>query len=72
VNIDRHKQRRDQAKASLDTPGGAAQIPAGDGMEVDDGSKYDEPVAAAFLAAAVQGIYTILKLLIATRDNIFS
>ena len=41
-------------------------------MVVDDSSENDETVAAAFLAAAVQGIYTILKLLIATRDNIFS
>ena len=56
--IDEKQRIRDQTKASLDTPGGATQIPAGDGMEVDDGSGDDdeplEPVAASSLLVAGQ------------------
>jgi hypothetical protein len=52
VNIDRHKQRRDQAKASLDTPGGAA---AG-GAVIADHDSQDMDVDSATAAAVMQSL----------------
>jgi hypothetical protein len=59
-------------RSSADT---AAQAPAGNGMDVDSGPGDVEPAAPAFLAGAgnaAQRISSIIKLLVATRYNIFS
>ena len=61
-----------EAQAAADD---AAQATAGNGMDVDSGPGDVEPAAPAFLAGAgnaAQRISSIIKLLVATRYNIFS
>ena len=75
ISRGRKSKRANSRTNNLAAADTAAQAPAGNNMDVDSGPGDVEPAAPAFLAGAgnaAQRISSIIKLLVATRYNIFS